>query len=77
MSRELIVLIGPPLALLLLCAIGFAWVAVGGRRRRARQAAIAAALRPTSQMGSPPDGGRRRAGPRLLSSETATEGSHS
>ena len=44
----LVVLIGPPLALLLLCAIGLVSVAVGGRRRRARQAVIAAALRADS-----------------------------
>lgn len=48
MSRDLVVLIGPPLALLLLCAIGLVSVAVGGRRRRARQAVIAAALRADS-----------------------------
>jgi hypothetical protein len=77
MSRELIVLIGPPLVLLVLSGVAIAWVAAGGRRRLARQAAIAAALRPTTHMGPPPDGGRRRSHRRSLPSEPATERSRS
>lgn len=44
-------LIGPPLALLLLAAVAYAWAARGSHARRQRQAQISHALRPRDQMG--------------------------
>jgi hypothetical protein len=51
-----LVLIGPPIALLLLAAVGFVWLAVGERARRQRQEEVVDALRPRPEMGPSPHG---------------------